>query len=124
MPLPRAVALLNKRYTNRFLEPIVRRTPGFAVVHHVGRVSGRSYRTPLYAFAASGEAYVISLTYGPSADWVKNVLAGEATMERNGEVVTIATAKVVSRSEAWPHLPRLVRMWLRLLRVTDFLLVT
>ena len=94
MPLPRAVARFNKRVTNRFLEPIARRSSGFAVVHHVGRRSGREYTTPVNLFRLGDEgagvgdrsttdAAIVSLTYGPSADWVRNVLA-ERTASSSG----------------------------------------
>lgn len=120
MPLPRTIALLNKRYTNRFIEPVVRRTPGFAVVTHTGRKSGRTYQTPIYAFGAD-ESFVVSLTYGPGADWVQNVLASGGRLLRHNTEFTIANSSIVGRSEAWPTLPRAVRLWLRLLRVTHFL---
>ncbi len=122
MPLPRIVVRINKRYTNRFIEPIVRRSPGFAVVGHTGRQSGRPYTTPVYAFDA-GDAVVVSLTYGPSADWVRNVFANGGSLRRNGSEFPIVSPTIVGRERAWPHLPRVVRLWLRILRVTDFMLI-
>ena len=123
MPLPRFVAQLNKRYTNRFIEPIVRRFADFAVVSHIGRSTGRGYQTPVYAFAADGAA-VIALTYGPAADWAQNVLAGDGTLTWRGADFAIEHAHVIGRDQAWPHLPRLVRLVLRALRVHDFMLVS
>ena len=122
MPLPRAVARFNKRYTNRFIEPVVRRFSGFAMVHHRGRRSGASYATPVNVFDGDG-GLVVALTYGPSADWAQNVLAGPATIDRGDGEVAIASATVVGRSEAWPALPLVVRGALRVLRVHDFLLL-
>lgn len=113
---------MNKRYTNRFIEPVVRRVPGSLVVTHHGRRSGRTYRTPLFGFD-SDNGVLIALTYGPEADWVKNVLAGQATIERGGVTHTVRTPHVVGRSHAWGHLPLIVRGALRTLRVIDFLRV-
>ena len=48
--------------------------PGFAIVIHRGRKSGKEYRTPVNAFRTK-EGYRIALTYGAGSDWVRNVLA-------------------------------------------------
>ena len=74
MPIPKAVAAFNKRVTNRITGPFAGRLPGFAVVTHVGRSSGRHYRTPVNMLRR-GADYVFVLTYGPQADWVRNVEA-------------------------------------------------
>ena len=123
MPLPHAVARFNRRVTNRWIEPIARRSSGFAVVHHAGRCSGVAYRTPVNVFEMAGDPndLVVALTYGPSADWCRNVLAGGGTVERRAVVHRIAAATLVDRDVAWPALPRLVRGALRLLRVRHFL---
>lgn len=120
MPLPRVVARFNKRVTNRFLEPIARRSPGFAVVHHVGRTSGRDYTTPVNLFAL-GDDVIVSLTYGPGADWVQNVLVGGGSVERRAGELEIERATIVGREVAWPVLPPAVRGALRLMRVRRFL---
>lgn len=125
MPLPRAVALANKRFTNRFIEPVVSRFRGFAEVSHRGRTSGNAYRTPVVAFDldAPGDRVVVALTYGPGADWVRNVVAGPARIDLgHGERVIVSVGQV-GRETAWPALPRTVRVALRILRVHDFLLI-
>jgi len=64
----------------RLLNPTIRRLAGRAgvplvgVVSHQGRRSGRTYATPV-AVASTGTALLIPLTFGPTADWVRNVLA-------------------------------------------------
>lgn len=120
MPWPRAVARLNKRYTNRLIEPLVSRLPGFIVVHHHGRRTGTPYATPLYSFATA-DGVVVALTYGVSADWAQNVLTSGGTIERNGDMTRIADAVVVERTWATPHIPVAVRAALRVLRVSDFM---
>jgi deazaflavin-dependent oxidoreductase (nitroreductase family) len=120
MPLPRWVARSNKRFTNRFVEPIIRRFRRFAVIHHSGRSTGLPYRTPVYVFTHE-QNFFVALTYGPDADWVQNVLGGGGSCETGGSTRTMSGAIVVGRSEAWPHLPRLVKILLRAVRVSDFL---
>ena len=120
MPLPRWVARFNKRFTNRFIEPVARRFSNFAIVEHRGRRSDRVYRTPINLFARD-DHFIAALTYGPEADWVRNVLAGGGTVEIRGEIRAISAATVIDRAAVWPALPRVVRLALRVLRVSDFL---
>ena len=54
MPLPRALGRFNVRVTNRILGPIVTRLPWFGWLEHVGRRSGRAYRTPITCAGSSG----------------------------------------------------------------------
>lgn len=74
MPIPMRVARFNRKVTNRITGRFADRLPGFGILHHVGRTSGRSYAIPINIFP-DGDDYVIVLTYGPGTDWVKNVLA-------------------------------------------------
>ena len=74
MPLSRRVARFNTHVTNRITRHIAGWLPGFAIVTHVGRRSGRIYRTPVNVFRHC-DRYVFALTYGPDTDWVRNVLA-------------------------------------------------
>ena len=60
--------------TNKVVGPIAKVVPFLAVIHHVGRISGRDYTTPVNAFPYQ-DRYIIALTYGRDADWAKNVLA-------------------------------------------------
>ncbi len=119
MPLPHAVARFNKRATNRFIEPIARRTPGFAVVHHTGRRTGRRYATPVNIFGSARNG-IVALTYGPKASWVQNVLAGEASIETRKGWYQITAVEIVGRDIAWPSLPGFVRIALRVLQVRHF----
>jgi deazaflavin-dependent oxidoreductase (nitroreductase family) len=74
MPLPRQAARFNRVFTNRLFAPLAGRVPPWVVVEHVGRRSGRTYRTVVWAFPRRGDL-IMALTYGPSADWVRNVTA-------------------------------------------------
>ncbi len=76
MSIQRRLARFNRVFANRVVGPALARLPGFGSLHHVGRVSGRSYRTPVKVFRQA-DTYVFSLPYGSDSDWVKNVLAAE-----------------------------------------------
>ncbi|MBW8487557.1 nitroreductase family deazaflavin-dependent oxidoreductase [Actinomadura parmotrematis] len=120
MPIPNAVARFNRVATNRVLRPFTARLPGFAVVRHNGRTSGRPYRTPVGLFARP-DGYVIALTYGPDRDWVKNIVAaGGCELEIRGRTVA-ATAPRVVHDPARTGMPPGVKQALTLLGVTDFL---
>ena len=89
MAIPRGVARFNKRVTNRVTLKFAGWVPGFAIVTHTGRRSGRTYRTPVNVFR-DGERYVFALTYGAESDWVKNVLAARrCEIETRGRTVEL-----------------------------------
>lgn len=90
------------------------------MVHHQGRRSRATYTTPVNAFSF-GDSVIVALTYGPSADWVRNVLAGPAQLEVRSGKRPIIEAVVVDRSEAASALPWLPRVATRILGVADFL---
>ena len=81
MPIPKAIARLNLVLTNPILRHVAWWAPGFAMVTHVGRTSGRVRRTPVNIFA-HGRDYVIALTYGRDSEWVKNVQAAGGASSR------------------------------------------
>ena len=120
MPLPRALGRFNVRVTNRLLWPVVRYLPSFGRVVHVGRRSGRVYRTPVNLFRR-GDRVVLAMTYGTHTDWLKNVLAaGRFGFESRRETLWLVDPEVVhdptQRLVPWP-----VRIPLRLTGVADFL---
>ena len=122
MPLPRALARLNRRVTNRVAGPLARRLPLFGVVTHPGRRSGREYTTPVNVFRVPGW-YVIALTYGPDSEWTKNVLAaGGCWLETRGRRVRLAGPRLVT-DESRRLVPVPVRPVLRALGVAQFLLL-
>jgi deazaflavin-dependent oxidoreductase (nitroreductase family) len=114
------MAHFNRRVTNRLTRPLARLLPGFGVVLHRGRKSGRGYATPVNVFAAPG-GYVIALTYGSESDWVKNVVAaGGCVLVTRGRTWRLTTPTIV-RDDRQRPLPRLVRPFLRFMRVNEFL---
>jgi deazaflavin-dependent oxidoreductase (nitroreductase family) len=120
MPAPRWVARFNRRFTNRLLGPLARRLPWFGVVGHVGRTTGRRHRTPVNVFR-QGDRYLIALTYGARAQWVRNVLAsGGCDLETRGRTLRLTRPRLV-RDERRRCVPPPVRLPLWLLGVADFL---
>jgi deazaflavin-dependent oxidoreductase (nitroreductase family) len=119
VPIPKSVASFNKKVTNRITGPFAGHLPGFAVVHHVGRVSGREYRTPVNAFRHD-DGYVFVLTYGADADWVKNVEAAQACeIETRGRTVRLVEPRRFTDPER-RAVPGAVRAILNLLDVDEF----
>jgi deazaflavin-dependent oxidoreductase (nitroreductase family) len=120
LPAPRSVARFNRRFTNPLFLRVAGRLPGFAIVSHVGRESGRAYRTPVNAFRNEG-GYIIALTYGPESDWVKNVLAaGSCELLTRGRRVRLSDPRIeTDRSKGWAPLP--VRLGLSLVRAPQYM---
>ena len=56
----RWVAAFNLAVTNRIISRFAARLPGFGILTHVGRKSGRVYRTPVNVFRAP-EGFLIAL---------------------------------------------------------------
>lgn len=104
MRIPQGVARFNRYVTN----PIQRRwagwLPPFAIIEHVGRKSGKAYRTPVNAFYTTVDGkpgVAIVLTYGPDRDWLKNLdAAGGGKLRRSARTFAITDPRVVSRDEA------------------------
>jgi deazaflavin-dependent oxidoreductase (nitroreductase family) len=123
MPLPKRLARFNRIVTNPILGHVAGRLPGFGIVLHTGRRSGRAYRTPVNLFH-SGESYVIALTYGADAQWVRNVqAAGGCEIETRGERFRLVEPRIVHDPRRTP-VPPPVRLPLAAIGVDDFMLLT
>ena len=124
MPLPAVVAQFNRRVTNPLARRFAGRLPPFGLIVDRGRASGRQHRTPVMAFPFVG-GVAIALTYGPGVDWVRNLLAaGGGLLIYGGREIPLRQPRLVGEAEGRPHLPALVRRVLRLIRVTDYLLLS
>jgi deazaflavin-dependent oxidoreductase (nitroreductase family) len=120
MAIPRTIGRWNKVGLNRVTRHIAPWLPGFGVVVHRGRRSGRTYRTPVNVFATEG-GYRFALTYGPDTDWVRNVLAaGGCELETRGRTVRLVAPRLY-HDERRHGIRPLERRILRLLGVADFL---
>jgi deazaflavin-dependent oxidoreductase (nitroreductase family) len=122
MPLPSWLARFNRGVTNRVTRPVAGRLPGFAIVRHRGRRSGRTYRTPVNLFRRD-DSVVIALTYGPDRDWVRNVMAaGGCEVETRGRVLQLREPRIVTDTRR-KLVPAPVRPILRAIGVTQFLVL-
>jgi len=120
MPIPRRVGQWNKVGLNRLTRHIAPWLPGFGVVVHRGRRSGRRYRTPVNVFPA-GDGYLIALTYGPDTDWVKNVMAaGGCKLETGGRTVRLVSPHLY-HDETRRGIRPAERRILRAIGVADFM---
>jgi deazaflavin-dependent oxidoreductase (nitroreductase family) len=120
MPIPRIVRQWNKAGLNRVTRHIAPWMPGFGVVIHRGRRSGRLYQTPVSVFATE-DGYLFALTYGPDTDWVKNVLAaGGCELRTHGRAVKLGSP-CLYHDESRRDIRTLERQVLRIIGVADFL---
>jgi len=110
MHIPRFMRGVNRVFTNPLMMTFAGYLPPLAIVHHVGRKSGKSYRTPVVAFATDEEV-VIPMTYGRDVDWARNlVAAGGGEIERLGSRLSFKKPRIVDSKTANSHLPAAVRM--------------
>jgi len=122
------IVLNTVRRSGRAMKPLVLRTAGTAgsptaVVHHVGRRSGREYRTPVVATPIDG-GFAFALPYGPNTDWLKNVLhTGRFTVVVDGESYDVTDPEVVTIEEITSHFGRADQRMHQVFGVSDGLVV-
>jgi deazaflavin-dependent oxidoreductase (nitroreductase family) len=123
MPVPRAVARFQRLVTNPLVRLWAPLLPGYGVIVHTGRRSGRTYRTPLNVFRAPG-GFAIVIAYGRESDWLRNVRAANG-----GEIVSrrrrheVSNPRLVSGPDALAVLPLYGRLISRYTRSPDVLLL-
>ena len=114
-----------RTFNKYVVNPILRRFASFsrgpfAVIHHVGRRSGKPYATPIIV-EPMGNKFVIALTYGPEVDWYRNVrAAGHSTLLWHGKTYTLEQPEPIDREQALPAFPLPARMILRMLNRQHF----
>jgi deazaflavin-dependent oxidoreductase (nitroreductase family) len=120
MPAPAWLARANRIGLNRVTKFIAPWAPGWAVVIHRGRRSGRIFRTPLWAFRRQG-GYLIALTYGSDTDWLRNVIAaGGCELETRRRRYQVGSPRVY-RDDNASDMPALIRFMLRrVIKATEF----
>jgi deazaflavin-dependent oxidoreductase (nitroreductase family) len=123
MPIPQWMARVNRWMTNRVTRQFADRLPGFGIVIHRGRRSGKMYRTPVNVFR-DGDDYLIALTYGADADWVHNVeVADGCELVTKGRPYVLVHPRVfIDTARRWAPLP--VRLILTLLDVPQCMRLT
>ena len=116
----RWVAAFNLAITNRVTSPFATRLPGFGLITHVGRKSGRLYRTPVNVFRTL-DGFMIALTYGQEAHWVQNILAAGGCRLETSRMVYQLSAPTVVHDPSRAKFPFPVRLILRTIGATEFL---
>ncbi|WP_028045200.1 nitroreductase/quinone reductase family protein [Cellulomonas sp. URHE0023] len=120
MPLPLWVTRVNRRVANPLLSLLSDDVPPLATLHHVGRSSGRRFRTPVMAFP-SGSRVTIALTYGPRVQWLRNIEAGRpARLVRRRTVLALSDPVRLRGAEGARLVPAWTRAALRLLGTDEF----
>jgi deazaflavin-dependent oxidoreductase (nitroreductase family) len=119
MPVPAIVARFNKHVLNRGTRHLAGLGP-FVEIEHVGRHSGRVFRTVIFAFRRA-DRVTVALTYGTDVDWLKNVrAAGGCRMHLGKRLVTLGMPRRLSSGEGLERMPHGPRVLLPILRTHDF----
>jgi|SRR5450755_1348225 deazaflavin-dependent oxidoreductase (nitroreductase family) len=116
----RWVAAFNLAITNRITSQFAARLPGFGIVTHVGRKSGRLYRTPVNVFRAP-DGFLIALTYGRDSEWVRNVIAAGGCQLETHRLLYQLSAPTILHDPTRRRFPFLVRMMLWIIGANDFM---
>jgi deazaflavin-dependent oxidoreductase (nitroreductase family) len=116
----RWLARINIVLTNRITSRFAARLPGFGILTHVGRKSGRVYRTPVNVFRVP-EGFLIALTYGRESEWVRNVIAaGGCKLETRGVQYQLSSPNVV-RDPTRRRFPIPVPIVLRIMGADEYM---
>jgi deazaflavin-dependent oxidoreductase (nitroreductase family) len=116
----RWLAKINIAFTNRITSLFAGRLPGFGILTHVGRKSGKVYRTPVNVFRASN-GFIIALTYSSQSEWVKNVVAaGGCKLKTRGKKYQLSAPKIV-RDPTRRRFPIPVRIVLRIVGADEYM---
>ena len=114
------VASFNLAVTNRATSLFAGWLPGFGILTHVGRKSGKVYQTPVNVFRTSN-GFVIALTYSSQSEWVKNVLAaGGCELKTRGKKYQLSAPNVV-RDRTRQRFPIPVRVVLRIVGADEYM---
>lgn len=109
MQLPQWLARFNRHVTNPVQRLWAGWLPAFGILEHVGRRSGKRYRTPLNVFSTD-DGVAILLTYGPNRDWLKNLTsAGHGRLRRYGKTFEVTDPRVMPKAVAAPSVRGLWR---------------
>ena len=123
MHIPRFMRAVNRTFTNPLMGTFAWLVPPLAVVHHIGRKSGKQYSTPVVAFP-SRDGFTIPMTYGRDVDWARNILrAGGCELVQMSQRNHLRNPRVVGFDEAESHLPALLRPALRAADFPGYVLV-
>ena len=116
----RWLAKINIAFTNRITSLFAGWLPGFGILTHVGRKSGKFYQTPVNAFRTPN-GFIIALTYSSQSEWVKNVLAaGFCQLKTRGKKYQLSNPRVVPDTTR-RRFPFPVRLALRIVGAEEYM---
>jgi deazaflavin-dependent oxidoreductase (nitroreductase family) len=116
----KALARFNLAVTNRITGLFAGWLPGFGIITHVGRKSGRVYRTPVNVFRAPN-SFAVALTYSRESEWVKNVVAAQGCeLQTAGRRYHLANPTIV-HDPTRKQFPLPVRLVLGIVGANDFM---
>jgi deazaflavin-dependent oxidoreductase (nitroreductase family) len=116
----RWLAKINIAFTNRITGLFAGWLPDFGILTHVGRKSGKVYRTPVNVFRASN-GFIVALTYSSQSEWVKNVLtAGGCELRTRGKRYQLSSPEVV-HDPTRRRFPIPVRVVLRIVGADEYM---
>jgi len=116
----RWLAKINIAVTNRVTSLFAGWLPGFGILTHVGRKSGKVYRTPINVFRAH-TGFIIALTYSSQSEWVKNVLAaGGCELKTHGKKYQLSAPTVI-HDPTRRRFPIPVRVVLRIVGANEYM---
>jgi deazaflavin-dependent oxidoreductase (nitroreductase family) len=116
----RWIAKINIAFTNRITGQFAGWLPGFGILTHVGRKSGKVYRTPVNVFRAP-KGFLIALTYGRETEWVKNVIAAGTCQLETRRLLYQLSAPTIVHDPSRRRFPLLVRSVLGIIGANDFM---
>lgn len=112
------------RVPNAFFMLIAgRRFRAYSLLTHIGRRSGREYRTPITAFPL-GDGFVFALLYGKATevDWCLNVMAaGRCILKTRGREYVLEKPEIIPALQALPAYPPLFRRYYQFAGTQEFL---
>ena len=118
-----AIRRLNRSVTNKLQRSAGKPGASTSLIRHRGRVSGRSYETPIVPFAIDN-GFLGACPNGPGTDWVRNLLAhGSAVLVTDGTTYTVDRPEVVAPALVEELFPPSERRTHRLFRVDHSLRV-
>ncbi len=109
---PRAIRLLTS-YHKHITNPVMvrffsGRSKHAALLHHVGRRSGKPYVTPVTAHR-SEDTIIVPLPYGTEVDWLRNLqAAGQGVVKLEGRGFAVDELEVVPMDRVMTLLPPFV----------------
>ena len=101
MKFTRGYARWNRAVTNKAVRLWAGWVPGMGVLTHVGRKSGKKYRTPLNIFPTD-DGYAVLLPYGPTTtEWLKNLrAAGSADLVHYGRHIRVTNPRITTKPDS------------------------